>query len=67
MGAAGVAAKPAPAPAAASSARAQPTAFDAEAVGNYPRTACTGGLRAPLFTRFGARPDVSDESEGVRL
>jgi penicillin-binding protein 2 len=67
MGAAGVAAKPAPAPAAASRARAQPTAFDAEAVGNYPRTACTGGLRAPLFTRFGARPDVSDESEGVRL
>ena len=66
MGAAGVAAKPAPAPA-ASSARTQPTAFDAEAVGNYPQTACTGGLRAPLFTRFGARPDVSDESEGVRL
>jgi penicillin-binding protein 2 len=94
-GAAGVAAKPAPAPSAATRARAEPTAFDAEAVGNYLQTACAGGVcvgpyapatrslstggahpvlgrpgggvRAPLFTRFGARPDVSDESEGVRL
>ncbi|MDY0329213.1 MAG: penicillin-binding protein 2 [Thiomonas sp.] len=65
--AAGIAAKPASAPTAASPARAQPTALDADAVGNYPRTACTGGLRMPLFTRFGARPEVSDEAQGVRL
>ncbi|WP_079418084.1 penicillin-binding protein 2 [Thiomonas intermedia] len=55
------------APGASAAARATPTAFDADALGNYPRTACMGGLRAPLFTRFGARPDVSDDSEGVRL
>lgn len=53
--------------ASAAAARATPAAFDAEALGNYPRAACTGGLRAPLFTRFGARADFPDDSEGVRL
>jgi penicillin-binding protein 2 len=61
-------AAPAAAPAAASAAaRATPTAFDADALGNYPRVACTGGLRAPLFTRFGARADFPDDNAGVRL
>lgn len=55
------------APAASSAAQASPTAFDPDALGNHLRVACAAELRAPLFTRFGARPDVSDASEGVRL
>ncbi|MGC8701831.1 MAG: penicillin-binding protein 2 [Thiomonas sp.] len=70
QGAASAAAAAAPgpsAPAASAAAKASPTAFDADALGSALRVACTAGLRAPLFTRFGARPDVTDESEGVRL
>jgi len=54
-------------PVASTPAQTSPTAFDPDALGNDLRVACAAGLRAPLFTRFGARPDVTDESEGVRL
>ncbi|WP_298288336.1 penicillin-binding protein 2 [Thiomonas sp.] len=63
---AAAAVRPAP-PAAGSAPAAKPTALDTDAVGRYPTVACSGGVRAPLFTRFGARPDVTDDSEGVRL
>lgn len=63
-------AKPAAAPhppAASAAARSSPTACDADALGAPLRATCGAGTRAPLFTRFGARPDVSDDDEGVRL
>lgn len=62
---AGVASAVAPVPAAAAGART--TAFDADTLGNYQKMACVGGLRTPLFTRFGARADDPDAEEGVRL